>query len=283
LHSKKGDTMKEKEKEEIDLTDYLKMIMDNWMAAAAAFLIVFLVVLAYTFTVKPVYEAKSLILINSDDPMSFIRSVTPPKLDMETQKQIILSPIVMAEIDQTYLNQYTLNVNPIKNSNMLEITVDTDDGAKAALISDMVADTYLNYTWGSKVSDMMAAQGFISEQLDAYKGQLEAISASQIRYKNMTNISQNDQLRMQDLQRQATAIGKVYDTLLSKKEEAGMYASQNSGNVKIIARAAVPEKPIRPNIPLNILIGLILAFLAAFGGAYMANQMNEENKKGKIW
>ena len=50
------------------LLDYVKVIYKRRWTAATAFLIVLVGVTVYTFTVTPVFEAKTRLLIESDDP-----------------------------------------------------------------------------------------------------------------------------------------------------------------------------------------------------------------------
>jgi capsular exopolysaccharide synthesis family protein len=50
------------------LVDYLKVLHKRRWTAATAFLIVFVGVMLYTFTVTPIYEARTRLLIESDNP-----------------------------------------------------------------------------------------------------------------------------------------------------------------------------------------------------------------------
>ncbi|MFO7533039.1 MAG: Wzz/FepE/Etk N-terminal domain-containing protein, partial [Candidatus Limnocylindrales bacterium] len=50
------------------LVDYLKILHKRRWTAATAFLVVFIGAMLYTFTVTPIYEAKTRLLIESDNP-----------------------------------------------------------------------------------------------------------------------------------------------------------------------------------------------------------------------
>jgi polysaccharide biosynthesis transport protein len=58
----------EREADAAHLLDYLKILHKRRWTAATAFLVVFVGTMLYTFTVTPIYEAKTRLLIESDNP-----------------------------------------------------------------------------------------------------------------------------------------------------------------------------------------------------------------------
>lgn len=77
------------------------------------------------------------------------------------------------------------------------------------------------------------------------------------------------------LKRDADSNRQLYDGLLEKLKEAGITAGLKSGNVRVIDRAKVPEIPSRPDIPRNLLLGLVGSLMTgvvlAFGQELMDN------------
>jgi succinoglycan biosynthesis transport protein ExoP len=59
---------------------------------------------------------------------------------------------------------------------------------------------------------------------------------------------------------------QLYDGLLQKLKEAGVFAGLNSSRVSVVDSARVPNAPVSPNIPLNIALGLLAGcFLGCIG------------------
>ena len=54
--------------DDVHLLDYVKVLYMRRCTAGTVFLVIFLGVLVYTFTVTPRYEARTRLLIESDDP-----------------------------------------------------------------------------------------------------------------------------------------------------------------------------------------------------------------------
>jgi polysaccharide biosynthesis transport protein len=70
------------------------------------------------------------------------------------------------------------------------------------------------------------------------------------------------------LERQLDAAQTTYKTLLNKLQEAQVAENQTIGTARVIAAAAVPEKPIGPQVMINLLaaglVGVLLGVSAAF-------------------
>ena len=103
-------------------------------------------------------------------------------------------------------------------------------------------------------------------------GELNHLDLESTYYKNYTNnLTRQERLEYQNIQREIIAKTKIYDYLLTKREEAIITANLNSANLRIIQFAEYPTNPIKPNIPLNIALGFILAIGGAIGIAIIAN------------
>jgi len=261
--------------DEIDFQHYVKALKRYWITSAIVFIVVMGAVLAYTFLSSPTYEAKSLVVIASQDQTSFLLGSSAPKVsDLETQKLLIQSSSVMNSIYAQYgTDTFELSVNTVKNSNVIEIVVDTNTAEKASLIANAIAESYVKYTRDMRTKDATATITFVDEQIALYDAELDTLYKKMIEYDKPEYQTVKEKLEYQALTREQTAKNKIYDSLLSKREEARLITSLESGNVNIISNADMPLAPIKPNIPLNILLGLILATGAAFGSALAIDKM----------
>jgi uncharacterized protein involved in exopolysaccharide biosynthesis len=265
-------------KDDIEIMDYLIILKKNWLWAFIGFILVFCAVLAYTDMSDSVYEAKSLVLITNQDQANFLLGSSSPKIaDLETQKLIIQSYNIMYP---TYVkfgeNTFTLSVNTLKNTNIIEIGIEANSPENAATIANDVATNYVKYTSDTRKQDATGTIDFVTEKIKSYDLEIYVLEAKIFDFENRSkNLTRDEQITYQSVQRDIAAKKKIYEYLLTKREEAGITASIENANVKIISYAEIPLAPIRPNIPLNLALGFILAIGAAMGCALIANSIKE--------
>jgi uncharacterized protein involved in exopolysaccharide biosynthesis len=262
--------------DEIDFQYYLKLLKRYRVVASIVFILIFGAILAFTFLSSPTYEAKSLVAISSQDQTSFLLGSSVPKVsDLETQTLIIQGTSVMGDVYEQYgIDKFELSVSILKNSNVIEITVTTNNAERAALIANAVAESYVKYTRDVRTQDANAVIDFVDEQIALYDSEFDALNKEILTYEALgKNMTTKEKLKYQAALREQSAKNKVYDSLLSKREEARLIISLDSGNVNIIGYAEIPTIPIAPNIPLNILLGFILASVAALGSALVIDKI----------
>lgn len=98
--------------------------------------------------------------------------------------------------------------------------------------------------------DALQAQiGSLNGTIGSSAGQLSAIPAKQVETGR--------------LQRQVTVLDNLYNFLTARLHEAEVASMVSLPSVRIVDSAAMPEKPVRPNVPLNLGLGVLLGL--AFG------------------
>jgi len=260
--------------EEFDFRESWKMLKHNAPLAISVFIIIFAAVLIYTFTTPKIYEAKSLVMVTRQDQTSLLLGTQLTTVDMETQKSIILSNSVLGPVYQKYGgNYFIISAQALKNSNVLEIIVDSKEPGIAMNVANGVASSYINYMRDSKKQDASDVSDFISEQLVTYKTEMDALNIQLGQFKNISNLTGIEKNVYQTLQREIAAKSKLYDYLLSRREETSIAAKEKSGNVKIIENAYMPYRPVKPNVPLNIILGFVLAIIISVGLVMFKTQL----------
>jgi uncharacterized protein involved in exopolysaccharide biosynthesis len=260
--------------DEIDFQYYLKLLKRYRVVASIVFILIFGAILAFTFLSSPTYEAKSLVAISSQDQTSFLLGSSVPKVsDLETQKLVIQGSNVMSDVyEQFGTDTFEMSVNIVKNSNVIEITVKTNSAERAALIANSVAESYVEYTRDMRKQDANAAIKFVNEQVLVYNSEVDTLNKQILQYE-AKSMTAKEKLEYQALLKELSTKNKVYDSLLTKREEANIIANMDSGNVNILGYAVIPTIPIAPNIPLNILLGFILASVAALGSVVAIDKL----------
>lgn len=116
-----------------------------------------------------------------------------------------------------------------------------------------------------EVSGHQARLDIINDELDAYKRRLAEIPSKAI--------------VLQRLQRSRQSQEQIYLTLIEKMQEARIAEQSELGYIDIIDEAVVPEKPVRPRIPLNLMLGFTLGLMLGIGLAFVRNALDTKIRK----
>jgi len=81
-------------------------------------------------------------------------------------------------------------------------------------------------------------------------------------------------VRYNILLREVESNRALYDGMLQKVKDARIAAAIRSSNVRAIAAAEPPAAPYRPNVPLNLAVGLFVGLSAALGTVLMQRRSN---------
>src|SRR5579864_5062204 len=76
------------------------------------------------------------------------------------------------------------------------------------------------------------------------------------------------------LKRDAEANRQLYQDLLQRLKEAGVSAGLRSSNIRVVDVARTPTSPIKPNVPRNIELGLLLGLACGFGLAFVLESLD---------
>ena len=76
------------------------------------------------------------------------------------------------------------------------------------------------------------------------------------------------------LKRDVDASRQLYEGLLEKLKEAGVAAGLKSNNFRIVDKARPPAGPIEPDIPRNLLFGLVLGLASGVGLAFVLEALD---------
>ncbi|MDI3548616.1 MAG: hypothetical protein PWR10_2268 [Halanaerobiales bacterium] len=119
-------------------------------------------------------------------------------------------------------------------------------------------------------------------KIDSLKAQISFYEDAQINLedeiKNLQNQIWQDEITEQQLTQQVEDIQKTYDMLGTKVEEARITEAQKTSDVKFIAKAIPPTKPIDKNTKLNIAIAGVLALMLGVFIVFFREFMKEDER-----
>ncbi|MET0373556.1 MAG: Wzz/FepE/Etk N-terminal domain-containing protein [Rhizorhabdus sp.] len=127
-------------------------------------------------------------------------------------------------------------------------------------------DKAISQEIGRVISNLEARARVSRDRLAAISGSLSGARG---------RLAQNNRAAVQldDLERRAEASQQLYESYLNRYKETAAREGTERSDSRIVSLAEAPEKPASPNLPLNLMLGLILGAglgLAGSLGAEMA-------------
>ena len=161
---------------------------------------------------------------------------------------------------------------------------------RRAEISGRLAD--LSSRYGPRHPDMLRAQGELADidsQIRAEIGRiisnLEArAQVSRERTASMTRslagargalVANNTaRVRLNELVRNAEASRTLYEGLLDRFKQTSTQSGLEQSDARVVSRAAVPDAPSSPDVPLTLGVGVVLALFAAAAAIILAEMLD---------
>jgi succinoglycan biosynthesis transport protein ExoP len=126
-----------------------------------------------------------------------------------------------------------------------------------------------------------ASSGRINGLLADYRGALEAERSLQARVSQLKGDVLNlrgRSIQYTILQREVDTNRSLYDALLQRYKQIGVAGGVGMAPVSIVDRAEVPAMPYKPNLILNVLVGLALGLVAGVAAAIGLEFINDTIK-----
>ncbi|HJS41462.1 MAG TPA: polysaccharide biosynthesis tyrosine autokinase [Sphingomicrobium sp.] len=113
---------------------------------------------------------------------------------------------------------------------------------------------------GGRASSLQAEYLAAASAERALQGRVAALKGSVLNLRGRS-------IRYNILQRDVDTNRGLYDALLQRYKEIGVAGGVGASPVSIVDRANVPGGPFKPNLPINLFVGLGLGLVAGVGGA----------------
>lgn len=246
--------------EEIDLIDYIKVIIKRWKLILTIFLVAVFVSAGLSFTMPKTYQAEALVKTGKAEGKVLENTTETVELFKESFPEVTLSIPKSTNL----LKIKALGETPQKALNRVNNTVDAllarhqEIYNKAKLsLEENIAD----------IKNGLAETKVDIENLEKkIKAEEETYSEARARIlQSYILILEQAKTRKRGLEKELKEKGREMDT--------------NFEPTQLEFSPTLPENPIKPKIKLNILVagvlGLFIGVLAAFGKQWWAKETNQ--------
>lgn len=244
----------------LDLGQLLAAVRRRALVIASVTTAVASAVLAVTLTSTTTYQAKFELLT---EPVTVENKLTSSPLNEgeekqasgldETELRVLQSPKLMSPIVKQILARYPgsgspkLNINPIKQTNILEVSYQDPDPRKVQFVLDIVAKAYLKYSLEERQADIRQGIQFVEGQLPQLQQRVKTLQEQLQKFRQQYSLIE-PQGQGQQLTNQLNAIVQQrLDTQTQLAKNRSLYTTlQNQLQLQpneAVAAAALSEAP----------------------------------------
>jgi capsular exopolysaccharide synthesis family protein len=256
----------------LDLARYWRIVLKRRWAVLTVALVLTTVVAMINFRMKPVYEAKVRVEVESEEPQlqslnDFYRGVPSDEVFLRTQVQVLESDsLAWQTIQQMGLTENSeykppgqrstgspveeqtalvgsfrdhLKVELIRGSRMLELSFESRDPHLAAAVANGLVSNYAEYNFRKRYNATRQASGWMEQQLDELKAKVEKSQQALVDYErqnSIVNVGEKQNVEEQRLAQLSNDFTNVQSTRLEKESYYELVKS-NESQVAFIAQS----------------------------------------------
>ena len=252
--------------DEINLKAYFSIIKRHLVLIMIIFVMVCGNIMIYTHYQSPVYEASATIGIFGGTQIINPFGTLKQQIDVETYKEILQSNAIRNRVTQEtgiYPNAYDVTIDGLRNSNIIRITVESNERIIASTIANAIADEFIEYNIEGKQKIALDKKSFLELQLLVLQQELQSLNKEFINYEVKTSLTKNEKLDMMNIKRDIDVKSRLYSEMLLKSEEIKIAIFEDTADISLIDYAVLPFYPIKPNKPLNYMLAVLIGIFAA--------------------
>lgn len=283
--------------DEINLKDIVDVFAGWRKLIVTVTLLCVLGAFVFSLFMKPVYEARSRMLMRSSGSSSSLSAISGlaaiAGLNMATSggagdiQGLIdsrkVSDYVSKEAAPLFTSGKPLDLGKMSSKikdNFLEISIKHKDSYAAQLISNAYVNALSIYWNKLNYSEAQKKIEYIDKEMP--KKQLELKNAEEelksLMYLNDTH-GMVETVDIMRAKREVEILNGVYTMLRKEYETAKLDAAKEISPFSDVEFALLPTSPVSPKIGLNTAIGLIMGLFIGVFAAFIADYLSPKNKK----
>jgi non-specific protein-tyrosine kinase len=243
-------------------------------------------------TSTPIYQATTILQIDygADPRTDAYSALRTGELSAKTYvEQLKSQPLLRDVISALNLPmteaqlQNAISVQQVRDTQLIQINVEDSNPGRAQAIANRLAEAFLAQIAEKQQARYASAMRDLNSQiadLEASIAEAQKAIASLGDPKDPKNASQPEMVRLEltRLQTNLTNYQTRYTILLRSAEDFRLAAAQYSDNITVFSPAELPRAPVKPNIPLNVVLGLISGLVLGVSSAFLLDYLDDTIK-----
>jgi len=211
---------------------------------------------AYTKAQAERYQKESMYSLVQAGRVQDLPGTIENRLIQDLSLQLAESQRDYAQMTATYKPEYPKAIALKKQIDAMQASLNR----QKMNLSQSIIDSYRT---------ALANEKYLAQAVDEAKKEVNDIAEKSIQY----NI----------LKRQADSDKQIYDGLNTRMKEATVSAGVKASNIRIVDAAQVPKGPVKPRVPLNLALGIILGAAAGIGLALFQEYLDNTLRLPMRW
>ncbi|MCX7708093.1 MAG: polysaccharide biosynthesis tyrosine autokinase [Anaerolineae bacterium] len=245
-------------------------ILCTLMAAAAAYVV--------SRNSQKIYQASATLMVNqaANPSGSTVYSVILPSERLARPYANLLTSRPVLEETANRLGipvrglERSINVTPVRDTQLLTIKVEGPDPALAAAIANTLPQVFIEQNREWQLGRVLEARASLEEEIN---NTLNDIARTQQELKSATDDATRARLETSLAQYRTT-----YSSLVASYQQAKLTESQSINNIVIAEPATLPTIPIRPRTSTNTLLAAVVGAMIALGAAFLIEYLDDTVK-----
>jgi len=274
------------ETNELDLRSYLNILKRWWwllvIVTALAAVISFLV---STFLIERVYEARTILLIQTPDTQTsdYTSLITSEKLANTYSQLMTTRPVLVDVINRLNLKKTveglrnSITIRPIPNTQLIEVKIRNSDPGMAAQIANTLASVYVEQHQAMQAYRFKESKQRITNQL----AQLDQQSKDTKTMLDTVSSNPDKQVEKDILQVLLGQYRQNYTNLMQIYEEIQLTEASATASIIQMENAYPPEKPVSPRVSMNTILAAVVVFVLVMGTIVLFESLDNTIKKSE--
>jgi len=275
--------MTEMQEEEIDLREYISVLLKRKGIIILIFLVaVITAALMSYFILNPIYQSSvvfSIALVDNRPPTSFVAQIenNVPVINIHESLEIINSNLVLDEvIKRMGLNissdqlRSRIKVENIKNTNFVKVTVEADSPEESKYLAENIVRVFIEENqskYTEKIKIIEKRIKILEQEIVKFEGKIQEIENAKKKIVTSKELSEAERyFQTSLLLNSSTNERNLYNNSIYQINTL-QERLNNCQDFRIINYAQSPVVPVKPNKKLNILIAGVLGL---FVGVFVA-------------
>ncbi len=260
----------------MELRHYASIIGRRKWVVLLTVLIALGIALAASFLIPPTYAAATTLRIattTSGRVLDQRYDIEYADRLMNTYTKIATSGPVLSQLAQKLGTSRPppVSVEVPANTELMKLTVEDRDPGRAAIAANLLAKIVIDDFQTHYAQTGQSAQETLSSRLNQ-----AAIDLEQARQKYDATVAQapQDQPRITAARVELDRQQQLYNELLTQYEQARLLSTTATNTIAVVDPALPPISPARPNVPLNLALGLIVGLVGGVGLAFFFENLD---------
>jgi len=245
-----------------------------------------------SISMTPIYSASATLQIDygADPRTDPYTSIVTSERSAKTYVEMMKSPTLLGEVIAALALPFTatqlqsaINVQQLRDTQLIQVSVEDIDPARAAAIANAVANTLIQRIQSSQQARYEQAQAELDEKIAALE---QSIEETQMAITSLgdpldpKNLNMPEFVRLEQTRLQAALARDqtLYVILLRSAEDFRLAATRYADNLTIFSPAGVPTTPVKPRTLLNTMLGLISGAVLGVSTAFLLEYLDDTIK-----